>query len=62
LVVVAPFSAEGGRPVAVIQPMKNSGDMAAGENRASISVVADNVGVISCHYLHEGIVFVALVP
>jgi hypothetical protein len=48
--------------VAVIQPMKNSGDVAAGENRASISVVADNVGVISCHYLHEGIVFVALVP
>jgi hypothetical protein len=62
LVVVAPFSVEGGRLVAVIQPTTDSGDVAGAVNRASTSVVADNLGVFSCHYLHEGIAYVALIP
>jgi hypothetical protein len=62
LVVVAPFSIEVGWPVAVIQPTTDLGGVAAGENRASTLVVADNVGVFSCHYLNEGIVFVAPIP
>jgi hypothetical protein len=39
----------------------DSGDVASGENRASTSVMADNDGVFGYRFLHEGIVYVALV-
>jgi hypothetical protein len=38
-----------------------SGDMASGENRASMSVVADDGGVSGCRYLREGIVYGVIV-
>jgi hypothetical protein len=60
-VVVASFSDEVGRPMVVIQSMMDSGDVASGENRASTSVVADDDGIFGCRFLHEGIVYVALV-
>jgi hypothetical protein len=61
LVVVASFSAQVGRPTMVIQAMTGLGDVASGENRASTSVMADDDGVFGCHFLHEGIVNVALI-
>jgi hypothetical protein len=60
-VEVAFFSARVGRPTSVIQPTTGSGDVAAGENRASTSVVADNDDVFGCRYLCKGIVFVVLI-
>jgi hypothetical protein len=45
----------------VIQTTKGSSDVASGENRASTSVVADVDGVFGYRFLHEGIVYVALV-
>jgi hypothetical protein len=45
----------------VIQVMMGSRDVASGENRASMSVVANDDGVFGCHLLHDGIVYVALV-
>jgi hypothetical protein len=38
-----------------------SGDMASGENRASMSVVEDDDGVFGCRFLHEGIVYGVIV-
>jgi hypothetical protein len=45
----------------VIQTTKGSSNVASVENRASTSVVADVDGVFGCRFLHEGIVYVALV-
>jgi hypothetical protein len=60
-VEVAFFSAGVGRPAMVSQPTTGSGDVAAGENLASTSVVADNDDVFVCRYLCEGIVSVVLI-
>jgi hypothetical protein len=59
--VVASFSAGVGRPTVVFQPMTGSGDEAAGENRVSTPIRADDDSVSRCRYLHEGIVSVVLV-
>jgi hypothetical protein len=61
VVVVVSFFDEVNRPMVVVQPMMSLGEVASGENRASMSVVADDDGVFECRFLHEGIVYVALV-
>jgi hypothetical protein len=61
MVVVGSFFDEVGRQMVVIQATSGSVDVASGENRASTSVMADNDGVFGCHFLREGIVYVALV-
>jgi hypothetical protein len=61
LVAVASFSDEVGRPMVVIQPTTSSGDVAFSENQASTSVVADDDGIFGCRFLHEGIVYAALI-
>jgi hypothetical protein len=61
LVVVAFFSVEVGRPMAMFQATMGSGNMASGENRASMLVVADDGDVFGCRYLREGIVYGVIV-
>jgi hypothetical protein len=55
-VVVAFFSAEVGRLVAVILATTGSADVASGENRATTSVLAGDDDVFGCRFFHEGIV------
>jgi hypothetical protein len=45
----------------VIQETTGSSDVAFSENRASTSVMADDDNIFGCRFLHEGIVYVALV-
>jgi hypothetical protein len=45
----------------VIQPATSSGNVASGDNRVSTSVVAHDDGVFGCRFLHEGIIYIAIV-